>query len=65
MISYFTGFQDPAELDLDLLSPVIRSWFGMQTKPKSVQGIVNPGLEMEDEKTRMEKAEKAASQSPA
>lgn len=56
--SYFTGFQDPAELDHDLLSPPIRRLVGVMTsKPKTNShplGITNLALEIDDEKPRIE-----------
>ncbi|KZC04500.1 PREDICTED: sodium-coupled monocarboxylate transporter 1-like [Dufourea novaeangliae] len=56
VVSYVTGFQDPADLDHDLLSPPIASLFCMQTKPRAnnVQGITNFGLELDDEKSQVE-----------
>ncbi|XP_076684546.1 sodium-coupled monocarboxylate transporter 1 [Andrena cerasifolii] len=55
-VSYVTGFQNPADLDQDLLSPPIASLFRMQTKPhaNNVQGITNFGLELDDEKSPVE-----------
>lgn len=56
--SYFTGFQDPAELDHDLLSPPVRRLIGtMTSKPQCNShplGITNLSLDMEDEKPRIE-----------
>ncbi|XP_076236269.1 sodium-coupled monocarboxylate transporter 1 isoform X2 [Calliopsis andreniformis] len=55
-VSFVTGFQNPADLDHDLLSPPIASLFRMQTKPRisNVQGITNFGLELDDEKLHAE-----------
>lgn len=56
IISFFTGVQNPADLDQDLLSPPIASLFHVQTKPcaNKVHGITNFGLELDDEKSQME-----------
>ncbi|PBC33280.1 Sodium-coupled monocarboxylate transporter [Apis cerana cerana] len=58
IISFFTGVQNPADLDQDLLSPPIASLFHMQTKPcaNKVHGITNFGLELDDEKSQVENA---------
>lgn len=62
IVSYVTGFQDPADLDHDLLSPPIRRLFdNSEKKPVKVQtstlnqnlGVANLALEMDDEKPRM------------
>ncbi|CAK9818585.1 Sodium-coupled monocarboxylate transporter 1 [Anthophora quadrimaculata] len=55
-VSYVTGFQNPADLDQNLLSPPIASLFQIQTKPhaNNVQGITNFGLELDDEKSQVE-----------
>lgn len=55
-VSFFTGFQNPADLDQDLLSPPIASLFHIQTKPRAnnVHGITNFGLELDDEKSQAE-----------
>lgn len=55
-VSFFTGFQNPADLDQDLLSPPIASLFHVQTKPRAnnVHGITNFGLELDDEKSQVE-----------
>nr|XP_034190607.1 sodium-coupled monocarboxylate transporter 1 [Osmia lignaria] len=52
LVSFATGFQNPADIDQDLLSPPIASLFNMQTKPRAnnVQGITNFALELDDEK---------------
>ena len=57
-VSFFTGFQNPADLDQDLLSPPIASMFHVQTKPRAnnVHGITNFGLELDDEKSQAESA---------
>ncbi|XP_076652072.1 sodium-coupled monocarboxylate transporter 1 [Halictus rubicundus] len=54
-VSYVTGFQNPADIDQDLLSPVIASVFRMETKPSAnnVQGVMNFGLELDDEKSQV------------
>lgn len=56
VVSFFTGFQDPRELDQDLLSPPIASLFRLQTKPQAnnIQGITNFGLELDDEKSQVD-----------
>lgn len=56
LVSFATGFQNPAALDHDLLSPPIASFFSMQTKPHAtnVQGITNFALELDDEKYQIE-----------
>ncbi|XP_076180480.1 sodium-coupled monocarboxylate transporter 1 isoform X2 [Ptiloglossa arizonensis] len=56
VVSFATGFQKPADLDPDLLSPPIASLFRIITKPHSnnVQGITNLGLELDDEKLHVE-----------
>ena len=56
VVSWITGFQDPNELDHDLLSPPIRSLLGTPTKVhnRNIQGIANLALELEDEKIRNE-----------
>ncbi|XP_076377509.1 sodium-coupled monocarboxylate transporter 1 [Megalopta genalis] len=53
-VSYVTGFQDPADLDQDLLCPLIASMFCVKSKPNAnnVQGIMNFGLELDDEKAQ-------------
>ncbi|XP_066602040.1 sodium-coupled monocarboxylate transporter 1 isoform X2 [Prorops nasuta] len=55
-VSFFTGFQDPAELDQDLLSPYVSSFFRLEQKPScnrvaNIHGIANLALEMDDEKS--------------
>ncbi|XP_017758967.1 PREDICTED: sodium-coupled monocarboxylate transporter 1-like [Eufriesea mexicana] len=56
VVSFFTGFQNPADLDPDLLSPPIVSLIYTQTKSRvnNVHGIANLGLELNDEKSQME-----------
>lgn len=57
VVSFFTGFQNPADLDHDLLSPPVASLFRMSKKPASnVQGIANIALELDDEKHQPENA---------
>ncbi|XP_017881893.1 sodium-coupled monocarboxylate transporter 1 [Ceratina calcarata] len=58
VVSFFTGFQNPADLDHDLLSPPIASLFRMNKKPVSNvhQGITNFALELDDEKHQAENA---------
>ncbi|XP_043468553.1 sodium-coupled monocarboxylate transporter 1 [Leptopilina heterotoma] len=61
LVSYVTGFQDPAELNYDLLSPPVRHILGPPTKPRKVsqiQGITNLALEMNDEKIQIENEKK-------
>ncbi|KAJ8688275.1 hypothetical protein QAD02_024070 [Eretmocerus hayati] len=57
VVSYVTGFQSPADIDRDLLSPVIHRFIS-QTKPKShpnqILGISNIAFEMNDEKLKIE-----------
>ncbi|CAK9818228.1 Sodium-coupled monocarboxylate transporter 1 [Anthophora plagiata] len=55
-VSYVTGFQNPADLDQNLLSPPVASLFQIQTKPhaNNVQGITNFALELDDEKSQVE-----------
>ncbi|XP_043259272.1 sodium-coupled monocarboxylate transporter 1-like [Colletes gigas] len=56
VISFATGFQKPADLDPDLLSPPIASLFRLKAKTpaNNVQGITNFGLELSDEKSQVE-----------
>ncbi|CAL7942187.1 unnamed protein product [Xylocopa violacea] len=56
VVSFFTGFQNPGDLDQDLLSPPIASLFCATTKShaNNVQGITNFGLELDDEKLQVE-----------
>ncbi|KOC64351.1 Sodium-coupled monocarboxylate transporter 1 [Habropoda laboriosa] len=63
VVSFFTGFQNPADLDQDLLSPPIASLFHIQTKPhvNNVQGITNFGLELDDEKSQVENSKSSKS----
>lgn len=53
LVSYLTGFQDPMELDQDLLSPPIRSLLTLDRKssPATLQGITNLSLDMDSEKS--------------
>jgi hypothetical protein len=57
LVSYATNFQDPAELDPDLISPPLRRFFSW-TKTKSstshALGIINFALEIDDEKSKIE-----------
>ncbi|XP_012240723.1 sodium-coupled monocarboxylate transporter 1 [Bombus impatiens] len=56
IVSCFTGFQNSADLDQNLLSPPIASLLCMKTKPcaNNVHGITNFGLELDDEKSQVE-----------
>ncbi|XP_043603130.1 sodium-coupled monocarboxylate transporter 1-like [Bombus pyrosoma] len=56
IVSCFTGFQNAADLDQNLLSPPIASLFCIKTKPcaSNVHGITNFGLELDDEKSQVE-----------
>lgn len=56
IVSCFTGFQNSADLDQNLLSPPITSLLCMKTKPcaNNVHGITNFGLELDDEKSQVE-----------
>lgn len=56
IVSCFTGFQNSADLDQNLLSPPIASLFCIKTKPcaNNVHGITNFGLELDDEKSQVE-----------
>ncbi|XP_071873911.1 sodium-coupled monocarboxylate transporter 1 [Bombus fervidus] len=56
IVSCFTGFQNSADLDQNLLSPPIASLFCIKRKPcvNNVHGITNFGLELDDEKSQVE-----------
>ncbi|XP_033223744.1 sodium-coupled monocarboxylate transporter 1-like [Belonocnema kinseyi] len=57
VVSFVTGFQDPSELDYDLLSPPIKHLLGPPTKSRSsskIHGVTNLALEMYDEKIHIE-----------
>ncbi|XP_020723758.1 sodium-coupled monocarboxylate transporter 1 [Bombus terrestris] len=56
IVSCFTGFQNSADLDQNLLSPPIASLFCIKRKPRAnnVHGITNFGLELDDEKSQVE-----------
>lgn len=56
IVSCFTGFQNAADLDQNLLSPPIASLLCIKTKScaNNVHGITNFGLELDDEKSQME-----------
>ncbi|XP_068986250.1 sodium-coupled monocarboxylate transporter 1-like [Bombus flavifrons] len=56
IVSCFTGFQNSADLDQNLLSPPIASLLCIKRKPcaNNVHGITNFGLELDDEKSQME-----------
>ncbi|XP_058806032.1 sodium-coupled monocarboxylate transporter 1 [Phymastichus coffea] len=57
IVSYFTGFQDPHDIDYDLFSPPVQRLVGtIKTKPHPGRalGITNLVLEMDDEKLRIE-----------
>nr|XP_050846017.1 sodium-coupled monocarboxylate transporter 1 isoform X1 [Vespula vulgaris] len=59
VVSLFTGLQNPAELDQDLLSPPIAAIFRLRTKTRAnrnVQGVANFGLELDDEKADTRKS---------
>ncbi|KAL2716877.1 sodium-coupled monocarboxylate transporter 1-like [Vespula squamosa] len=61
VVSLFTGLQNPAELDQDLLSPPIATIFHLRTKTRAkrnVQGVANFGLELDDEKADTRKSPK-------
>ncbi|XP_035741642.1 uncharacterized protein LOC118450204 [Vespa mandarinia] len=62
IVSLFTGLQNPAELDQDLLSPPIAAIFRLRTKTRrsnrNVQGVANFGLELDDEKADTRKGPK-------
>ncbi|XP_043503633.1 sodium-coupled monocarboxylate transporter 1-like [Polistes fuscatus] len=61
-ISLLTGLQNPAELDQDLLSPPVAAIIRLRTKRRAnknnVQGVVNFGLELDDEKADARKSPK-------
>lgn len=73
LVSYLTGFEDPQNVDTDLLSPPVRDYLN-PTKPTkkpltlhekisncskaTLIGIVNIGLDIEDEKIMDKKLEK-------
>lgn len=57
VVSFATGFQNPSELDYDLLSPPIKHLLGPPTKSRSgsnIHGVANLALEMYDEKIQIE-----------
>ncbi|XP_054016500.1 sodium-coupled monocarboxylate transporter 2 [Hylaeus anthracinus] len=55
LISFVTSYQNPSDLDPDLLSPPIAALVRLKAKPlANVQGIANYGLELDDEKLQME-----------
>ncbi|XP_033225867.1 sodium-coupled monocarboxylate transporter 1-like [Belonocnema kinseyi] len=56
-VSFVTGFQNPSELDYDLLSPPVKHFLGPPTKSRSgskIGGVTNLALEMHDEKIQIE-----------
>ncbi|XP_012261214.1 putative sodium-dependent multivitamin transporter [Athalia rosae] len=53
LVSFFTGPQDPGDLDHDLLSPPIRALLRLRdgkSRKKNLQGVTNLALDLDDEK---------------